>query len=329
MAKSSNQKLKILYIYDMLKRQSNEEHPVSTQALIDMLKLYGIKAERKSIYDDIEQLLAFGADVIQVRSKKNSGYYLGSREFELPELKLLVDAVQSSKFITESKSRELIHKLEEFTNKYDADFLHRQVYVSERAKTENEKIYYNVDAIHQAIHDNVKIRFVYMEWNTSKELVPRKDGKPYAVSPWALIWQNEYYYLVAYDEGNIKHFRVDKMGQVTLENIKRDGLEAFEKTNLGKYSKQRLGMYGGQEEVVTLRLPNHLVGVVIDKFGKDISIRKEDEEHVLARINVVVSGQLFGWLSGLGKDVVVTSPELVKAQYIKWLYDILSSQRLV
>lgn len=329
MAKSSNQKLKLLYIYDMLKRNSNEEHPVSTKSLIEMLENKGINAERKSIYDDIEQLIEFGADIIQIRSKTNGGYYLASREFELPELKLLVDAVQSSKFITEKKSRELIRKLEELTSKHEATQLQRQVYVASRVKTDNESIYYNVDAIHKAIQDNVQISFTYLEWSTNKELVPRKAGKKYVVSPWSLIWQDENYYLAAYDDEVIKHFRVDKMGQVNLEKTKREGVETFEKTDLAKYASQRLGMYGGLEETVTLRLPNRLIGVVIDRFGKDISIRKEDDDHILVRIKVVVSGQLFGWLAGLGKEVVVTSPELVRAQYIKWLYDTLSSQRLV
>ena len=221
MAKSSNQKLKLLYIYDMLRSQSNEEHPVSTKALIEMLEQKGIRAERKSIYDDIEQLAEFGVDVIQIRSKVNGGYYLGSREFEVPELKLLVDAVQSSKFITEKKSRELIRKIEALTNKYEAKDLQRQVYVASRVKAENEGIYYNVDTIHKAIQDNVQISFLYLEWNTNKQLVPRKGGQRYVVSPWALIWQDENYYLAAYESEGIKHFRVDKMGQVELEKSKR------------------------------------------------------------------------------------------------------------
>ncbi|MBQ7358645.1 MAG: WYL domain-containing protein [Lachnospiraceae bacterium] len=328
MAKSSNQKLKLLYIIDMLERESSEEHPISTKAFIDMLDSKGICAERKSIYDDINQLVEFGYDIIQVRSKVNGGYYLASRRFELAELKLLVDAVQSSKFITEKKSRELIRKLEELTSKHEASHLQRQVYVASRVKTENEGIYYNVDAIHRGIHDNVQISFTYLEWSVNKELVPRRQGQKYVVSPWALIWKDEYYYLAAYVDGVVKHFRVDKMGSVTLEKTPREGLKTFEQTDLAKYANQRLGMFGGNEETVTIRFPNHLIGVIIDHFGKDVAIRKIDEEQLQTRIQVVVSGQFFGWLAGLGKDVVVTSPEAVKVQYIKWLYDTLSSQRL-
>lgn len=328
MAKSSNQKLKLLYILDMLERESSEEYPISTKALIEMLEHKGINAERKSIYDDINQLIEFGVDVIQIRSKVNGGYYLGSRKFELAELKLLVDAVQSSKFITEKKSRELIRKLEELTSKHEATYLQRQVFVAQRVKTENEGIYYNVDAIHRSIHDDVQISFTYLEWNTKKELVPRKNGQRYVVSPWSLIWQDENYYLAAFDDGVMKHFRVDKMGQVTLETIKREGLRAFEQMDLAKYTNQRLGMYGGVEETITLKIPNQLIGVMLDRFGKEISVRKEEDTHVIVRIKAVVSGQLFGWLAGLGKDVVLTAPEAVRAQYIKWLYDTLSSQRL-
>lgn len=329
MAKSSNQKLKLLYIYEMLKAHSNEEHPVSTKALIEMLEQKGITAERKSIYDDIEQLQEFGVDVLQIRSKVNGGYYLGSREFELPELKLLVDAVQSSKFVTEKKSRDLIRKIEALTNKHEAKTLQRQVFVASRVKAENESIYYNVDTIHKAIQENVQISFLYLEWNINKQLVARKNGQRYVVSPWALIWQDENYYLAAFDGEGIKHYRVDKMGQVELGKAKREGLSAFEEIDLAKYASHRLGMYGGKEETVTLRLPNNLIGVILDKFGKDVSARPEGENQVSVRLNVVVSGQFFGWLAGLGKEVVVTSPELVRAQYIKWLYDTLSSQRLV
>lgn len=328
MAKSSNQKLKLLYIIEMLERESSEEHPISTKAFIDMLESKGICAERKSIYDDINQLLEFGYDIIQIRSKVNGGYYLASRKFELPELKLLVDAVQSSKFITEKKSRELIHKLEELTSKHEASHLQRQVFVAERVKTENESIYYNVDAIHRGIHDNVQISFTYLEWNVNKELVPRRQGHKYVVSPWALMWQDENYYLVASDEGIIKHFRVDKMGSVHLEKNTREGHKLFKQTDLAKYANQRLGMFGGNEETVTICFPNHLIGVMVDQFGKEVSVRKMDEEHLQARIHVVVSGPFFGWLAGLGKDVIVTAPEAVKLQYIKWLYDTLSSQRL-
>ena len=214
MAKSSGQKLKLLYLIKMLRENTDENHPMSTPDIIKYLENQGIHAERKSIYNDMECLADFGYDVVQVQSRLGGGYYLGSREFELPELKLLVDAVQSSRFITTKKSRELIRKLEQIAGKNDAGKLQRQVYVAGRIKTENESIYYNIDAIHRAIQENRQITFVYLDWNLQKELVPRPGGDK-CVSPWALIWRDENYYLAAYDSEDrvIKHYRVDKMGQ--------------------------------------------------------------------------------------------------------------------
>ena len=211
MAKSSGQKLKLLYLIKMLRENTDENHPMSTPDIIKYLENQGIHAERKSIYNDMECLADFGYDVVQVQSRLGGGYYLGSREFELPELKLLVDAVQSSRFITTKKSRELIRKLEQIAGKNDAGKLQRQVYVAGRVKTENESIYYSIDAIHRAIQENKQISFVYLDWNLKKQLVPRPNGNK-CVSPWALIWREENYYLAAYDSEDrvIKHYRVDR-----------------------------------------------------------------------------------------------------------------------
>ncbi len=326
MAKSPNQKLKLLYIMDMLERESDENHFVSTQNLVDMLAANDIQAERKSIYDDIARLVDYGYDIITVKSRTNGGYYLASREFELAELKLLVDAVQSSKFITRKKSRDLIRKLERLTSKYEATQLHRQVYVSDSAKTENESIYYNVDSIHKGIHDNVQISFTYLEWSVSKELVPKKEGKKYVVSPWALLWQDENYYLVAFDKeaGKMKHYRVDKMGKVQLTAQKREGQEVFEKMNLAEYVNQTFGMYGGELTAVTLQFPERLIGVVLDRFGKDIIVHKRNDGSFTISVKAAVSGQFFGWLTGIGKDARIISPAEVKEQYENWLKEILA-----
>lgn len=326
MAKSSNQKLKMLYILEMLQRETDENHLVTTQDIIRMLEANGINAERKTIYDDINLLIDYGYDIIQVKSRVNGGYYLGSRDFELAELKLLVDAVQSSKFITRKKSRELIRKLERLTSKHEASQLHRQIYVSDSAKTENESIYYNVDSIHKGIHDDVKINFTYLEWSISKELVPKKEGKKYVVSPWALLWQDENYYLVAYDSeaGLMKHYRVDKIGKVVLTEEKREGQEVFEKMNLAEYVNQTFGMYGGERTNVTLQFPEKLIGVVLDRFGKDIIVRMKNDGYFTISVKAAVSGQFFGWLAGIGKDARIISPEEVKTEYKEWLKEILA-----
>lgn len=329
MAKSENQKLRLLYVLQMLSECTDEDHALGTPEIISKLEVMDIKAERKTIYHDIECLNDFGFDIMQKKSRTDGGYYLASRDFELAELKLLVDAVQASKFMTEKKSRELIKKLEKLVSRHQAGQLQRQVFVTGRVKTANERIYYNVDSIYKAIDENVKISFVYLEWNEKKELVPRKSGGIYEVSPWALIWEDENYYLAAFDEeaGIIKHYRVDKMGQVMLTNKNRQGREVFEKKNPAEYTKQTFGMYGGEEETVTLRIDNSLIGVIIDRFGKETDIRKHQDGTVTARIKVAVSRQFFGWLAGLGSGTVIMAPQAVKDSYIDWLQQIIDENR--
>ncbi len=326
MAKSEGQKLKLLYLVQLLEEYSDETHPLSTAEIIEKLAARGIRAERKSIYDDIARLQDFGYDIITVQSRLGGGYYLATREFEIAELKLMVDAVQASRFITTKKSRELIRKLEQKVSKYDAGKLQRQVYVAGRIKTENESIYYNIDNIHRAIQENKQIGFRYLDWNLKKKLEPR-EKELRVVSPWALIWQLENYYLAAYDEKDtrIKHYRVDKMGEVTVLEQTRCGMEQFEKTDLANYTNQTFGMYGGEQEMVTLQMPNRLVGVVLDRFGKEVSLRSVDEGYFQVRVQVAVSGQFFGWLAGIGEEVRIVSPEAVRKGYTDWLHQILIS----
>lgn len=329
MAKSENQKLKLLYILQMLSEQTDEEHVLSTKAIIDKLAAYDIKAERKSIYSDMNSLIDFGYDIIYKSSRIDGGYYLASRDFELAELKLLVDAVLASRFITNKKSKELMEKLEKFTSSHQATQLKRQVFVSGRVKADNEKIYYNVDAVYKAIRENVKLSFTYMEWTLDKKLTPKKKGEKYVVSPWALIWDDENYYLVAFDDkaGIIKHYRVDKMRDAAATEEKRGGRKEFEALNLADYSKKTFGMYGGHEEMISLKLPNKLFGVIMDRFGKETDVRVLNDEFVRVRVKASVSRQFFGWLCGLGKDVTIMAPESVKEEYTDWLNSIVLAQK--
>lgn len=318
MARSGNQKLKLLYLLKILTEQSDEEHCMSAQALIEALAAYEIKAERKSIYDDIAQLIDFGYDIVLVKAKTGGGYYLAGRDFELAELKLLVETVQASRFLTVNKSRELISKIEKLASKAEAGQLQRQVYVANRIKTANESIYYVVDDIHRAIQNNRQISFQYLEWNLNRELVPRRDGKPYQVSPWALTCKDENYYLIAHDseEDKIKHFRVDKMAKIrVMEETKREGAALFERFDIADYANKTFGMYGGQEETVTLLFENHLIGVVMDRFGREAAVRIRDGAHFSVRVRVAVSGQFFGWLTGLGEGAVILAPAAVQEAY--------------
>lgn len=330
MAKGSNQKLKMLYLLKILSEKTDEEHCLSAQELITHLAAYDITAERKSIYSDLECLTDFGYDIVNRKAKTGGGYYLASREFELPELKLLVDAVQSSRFITQKKSRELIQKIEKLAGPFEARKLQRQVFVASRIKTDNESIYYNVDSIHNAIQDNAPITFIYMDWNEHKELVPRHEGKLYRISPWALTWKEENYYLIAYDdeEEKIKHFRVDKMSQIReLAGQQRKGAEEFRKFDIAEYTNRSFGMFGGQVKRITLQADRPFIGVLFDRFGREIDVRSISEQKLSVRVEVCVSPQFFGWLAGLGDHVCVVSPEDVRMQYQEYLQQILESYR--
>ncbi len=330
MPRTVNQKMKLLYLIRILSEKTDEEHALSTRELISQLAAYGISAERKSIYDDMECLSHFGYDIGYVKSRKEGGYYLASREFELPELKLLVDAVQSSRFITRKKSRELISKIEKLAGPYEGKQLQRQVFVAGRIKTENESIYYNVDRIHKAIQDNAPVTFTYLYWTVQKELKPRREGRRYRVSPWALTWKDDNYYLVAYDdeEEKIKHFRVDKMSRITeLENESRKGVEAFQEFDVAEYTNRTFGMFGGEEQTVTLQLPEEMIGIILDRFGKTISVRRIREGIVSVRVKAAVSRQFYGWLTGLGENVQILSPDQVRKGYVDYVEQIIKKYR--
>lgn len=330
MPKSVNQKLKLLYLLKIFSEKTDENHCFTAKDLIAELDAYGIGAERKSIYDDIECLITFGYDIVNVKAREGGGYYLAGREFELPELKLLVDAVQSSRFITQKKSRELIDKIETLAGPYDRKQLQRQVFVQGRVKTENESIYYNVDRIHHAIQEGVPITFTYLEWNVKKELQPRRGGQKYRVSPWALTWQDENYYLIAYDdeEEKIKHFRVDKMNRITeLSGKERKGMEAFKKFDIASYTRQTFGMFGGKEQLVTLRLPETMIGIILDRFGRDVSVRSLGNGHISVKVRAAVSTQFYGWITGLGNRVSILAPEDVAQGYLRFLKEIMQNYK--
>ncbi len=316
MAKSTNQKLKLMYLRDILLEKTDEEHSITMPEILSSLQAYGITAERKSIYDDLECLRQFGMDIIGEKRGKTFYYSVGRRDFELAELKLLVDSVQSAKFITEKKSQELIQKIESLASHHDALKLQRQVYVRERVKTLNEGIYYNVDRIHTSIANDEQIRFQYFNWNIKKEMELKKDGAYYEVSPWALSWDDENYYLVAYDSEakKIKHFRVDKMLHIASSEKKREGKTQFQKFDVAEYSKKIFGMFAGEEKNVKLECRNEMAGVIIDRFGQEVAIRKVDDEHFTVHVKVAVSRQFIAWVMSLGRDVRIVGPDDVVEQ---------------
>ncbi len=314
MPKSANQKIKILYLMKILLERTDDEHGLTLSELSEALAEYGVEAERKTLYDDLEVLRVFGLD-IEKRKDTSVRYHVVSREFELPELKLLVDAVQSSKFITHKKSTELIKKIAGFTSRYESQKLQRQVFVANRIKTMNESIYYTVDYIHEAINNDVKVSFQYFRWNEKKE----KVLKEHTISPWALTWDDENYYMIGYDskDGIIKHFRVDKMMRIRLTEEKRDGAELFKDFDMALYSKKTFGMYHGQEEFVTLRCSNRIAGVIIDRFGADLPFTNVTDSHFEIHVRVYTSPLFYTWLMNFGADITILSPESVKEGYIR------------
>ncbi len=306
--KSPNQKLKLMYLAKILLEQTDENHTITVPRMIEELSRFGISAERKSIYDDLECLRLFGLDICSTKTK-TTNYYIASRDFELPELKLLVDSVQASKFLTQKKSMELISKIEKLASREDAKKLHRQVFVTNRVKTVNEQIYYNVDKIHDAIAENRQITFRYFNLGLDKEKVYRKDGERYTESPVALTWDDENYYMITYKEKYQKfvHYRVDKMEGIFLTDEKRILPEAD--FDLSSYSKAIFQMFGGEETEVSIQFDNSLVGVVFDRFGTDVSMIKTDENHFLCRVKVAVSPHFLAWLVGFGDRAKILSPQ--------------------
>jgi len=315
MAKSSNQKLKLLYLRQFLLEKSDEQHPVTISEMIDYLGAQGIKAERKSLYDDLEALTTFGMDIVKTKDK-HFGYYVGARDFEVSELRLLVDSVQSSKFITHKKTMSLISKIESLASSHDGRLLQRQVFVRGRVKSMNESVYYIVDEISAAITADRSIRFRYFEYTVSKEQRFRRDGAFYTVSPFALLWDDENYYLLAYDldKEELRHYRVDKMKDISQTDEKRQGKEEFEKVDMSAYTQKVFGMFSGREELVKLRFANHLVGTVIDRFGKDVMIIADGKGYFTVTLSLVVSPQFYGWLFGYGDEVEVLAPESVRCE---------------
>lgn len=328
MPRSFNQKLKILYLMKFLQEKTDREHPVSVKDIIRTMESYGISVERKTVYDDIETLRTFGMKIGSRRGKP-AGFYLEERTFELPELKFLMDAVQSSKFITEKQSAALVRKLEDLASVHEAKKLKSQVFLMPGIKTLNEEIYTNIETIYDAISANRQISFRYYQWTLSRELKPKRGGERYRVSPGKLLWNNDNYYLMGLDEssGIVKHYRVDKMMDVAVEEEKRSGESVFRDFDMGRFSAETFGMFDGKETILKIRFSNELVGVVLDRFGKKAVLQRSDDTHFFLQTHIRVSGQFFGWLTGLGPGAEIVSPEKVRKEYKSFLTKILKTYK--
>ena len=322
MSRQPMQKQKLLYLMKIMLQKTDENHPLTTNQIIAELERYGIQSERKSIYSDLNVLETFGLDICRIKSN-NTYYYVGSREFEVPELRLLVDAIQSSKFITHKKSLALIKKLEGLASEHEGKLLQHQVVVANRVKTINEKIYYNVDTISNAISNEKQIVFKYFSWvvdfGGTQKIVKqlRKNGDDYKVSPWALCWDDENYYMIAYDNEShrVKHYRVDKMESISITDDERDGKDVFDTFDIGGYAKSVFSMFGGTENRVKLSVNNELIGVIIDRFGSDVYIYKKDDNSFYVDVKVMLSPQFYGWLFGFGNKMQIVEPQSVVEEF--------------
>ena len=315
MPKQEGQKSKLLALLRIFEQQTDENHLLNVPQLVELLEAQGIRCERKSVYSDIEALGALGYD-IKLRRGRGGGYFLASRTFDLAELKLLVDAVQSSKFLSLRKSNALITKLEKLASRYEAQALRRQVYVTHRVKNMNESIYYNVDKIHTAIHGNRAITFRYFEYNRNKERVFRREGKRYHVSPYGLIWDNENYYLIAHSERHgLTHYRIDKMAKLSIADKPRVITEQARQLDLTRYGKTVFGMFSGTPQQVKLRFRNSLAGVVIDRFGKSAMLVPDGESHFTFTTEIVLSPVFYGWLAGFGEQAEIMFPASVREDF--------------
>ncbi len=313
MPKSDNQKLKIFYILDYLEQNSHEKHPVKATELIEMLdKQHNIRCERKTIYSDIAALQDYGVDIVSIPGK-NGGYFISTRNFEIPELKLLIDAVQSSRFLTEKKSRELIEKLCNQCSVHDAKLMRRDVLVSGRVKSMNESIYYNVDAIQEALASNRQITFRYFDWGMDKKRNYR--NKTYEASPYGLIQDNENCYLLALTtEHGITSYRVDRMADIQLLDTARVPCPDLTGKALNERTNRLFQMYVGTETDVKLRFHKKLVNVVYDRFGKDTMLIPDGEDYFTFTVKVAVSPMFLSWIIGFGKQAKILYPQSVVEQ---------------
>ncbi len=322
MAKKENQKLKLLHLIDIFNEETDENHAITMADIIEKLAAKGISAERKSLYTDFALLCDYGIIIEKTADHK---YYVSTRAYELAELKTLVDIIQSSQFLTAKKSNALTKKLYRETSRYGAAELDRQLHTA-FAKAPNEKIFYTVDAIHRAVRDNKQIKFSYFRYNEDKVLVERTVGQRYSASPIALVFDNENYYMVAFNEDtrDIRHYRVDRMQKVTVTDEVRTDASLYGNFDISRYENKTFGMFGGNENLVTLSCKNEAAGAIIDRFGDEVTFIKHSDGTFDVTVRVFISEQFFGWVTGLGKLVKIKAPEDVLTAYKNFLKELIN-----
>lgn len=316
-------KNRVLALYKILIKNTDEQHPISMQDILDYMASEGYSCSEDSVLRYIKQLRnELGVDVISGRGR-NARYFIGNRLLEKEELKLIIDSVNASNFIEKSIATKMIDKLKSTMSKYDSEELDRSVLGINNAKAENKKILYNVNIIQEALAKGVQISFDYMGWDKHKKLV-KKYERRYNMNPWALIWANDRYYLYGYDvkkTGDVfaeRNYRVDKLDNIQLSDVPRDGKTQYQSFNANTYVSRRMGMFSGKEQAITVRIPEYLIGAFIDQFGKRITISEESEDMLQVTFYAVPSVILLGWLAGL-KVAEVVGPLDVREDIINLL----------
>lgn len=325
MANKAGQKLKLLYIMNILLNETDENHPLNANEIIERLEEMGVNSERKSVYSDISTLLEYGLNIEKSEEYKG-GYYIADKSFELAELKLLVDAISSSRFISEKKAKDLVDRIAGLGNVYDARELSRQVVVPNRNQGRGEKTFYAIDTIYRCIDENHKMSFKYFNWNAKKEKEYKYDGEAITVSPACLMWFDENYYLVAYSDKreSIRYYRVDKMDAVVELDEKREGINDIDRKKIAAIARNSFGMYQGETRNVNIVCDSSIVGVFVDRFGYDIEIDDRGDK-ARVRMELEVSPQFFGWISGLGDKAYIEGPKDVRDEYIDYIKAIMKN----
>lgn len=333
--KAEGQKMKLFALKKILEQETDSQHGITMARILELMAIEGYPAERKSIYDDIRAFRNAGVLDITTAQGQNREYAVVSRDFDPDEVKLLVDAVQASKFLSDAKTKALVKKLKKLCSRHEATALQRQVIVTNRVKSMNTRIQYSIDPIHEAIAKNSQLTFLYFDYvlgrNFAKERHYMNKKQPYIVSPWAMIYTDDNYYLLAYHDGKLKHFRVERMEDVKLHTVEQNGLnvivpregkEEYDKKDMSTYTNYTFSMYGGEVRKVEMVFLNRMLNTVIDRFGKDVMAYPVDKSHFKITVPVAVSQQFYGWVFGLGKMVRIVGPDDVKEGMKKALADI-------
>ena len=333
MAGQKNTKLKLLYLKEIFEKHSDEQHILNAGDIADrLLRDYGIECERKSVYKDIEVLMDYGMDIVKTRSPKN-GFFLASGSFELAEIRLLSDAVQAADFITKNKTKKLIEKIEGFTSVYHAEVLKKQVYIDNRPKSGNESVYYVIDALDNAIKAGKKVKFSYSRRKMDDKYAARKETRMFTLSPYALIWSNDHYYLVANNEkyDNLMNVRVDRISGVSILDEKArpvsevSGYKRY--FDAADYAAKTFNMFTGEMQMVELRCSNAILEPIFDRFGERVNTRKYDDSHFLLRTEAAISECLFSWIMQFGTDIEAIAPQNLRDMVIQRTESILNVYR--